>query len=91
MRKGMNLQENLWMPSAGIRSTCKENFGGKMADILLMEVVENTLNRALMRERVLKDRSNPLEDLLPKQVKPKYHFEPETIYALCRILHYKLQ
>ena len=45
----------------------------------------------MMRERVLEDRSNPLEDLLPKQVKAKYRFEPDTIYALCRLLQTKLQ
>ena len=39
-----------------------------------------------MCERVLKDKSNSLEELLPQQVKDRYQYFPETVYELCNIV-----
>ena len=61
-----------------------------MADILLMSAVEKSIDKALMRERVLKDRSNPIENLLPEQVKSRYRFLPETIYDICKLIRTRL-
>ena len=56
------------------------------ADVKLLFAAEKSLDKALMRERVLKDRSNPLENLLPNQVKSQYRFFPQTIYEICKIV-----
>ena len=57
-----------------------------MAVVLLMLHVEKTINKAMKREIVLKDRSNPLENYLPDVVKEKYRFLPQTIYDLCGLI-----
>ena len=61
------------------------------ADILLLFSVEKQLNKALKRERVLVDRCNPLEHLLPDEVKAKYRFYPKTIYDICSLIGMELK
>ena len=63
----------------------------EVADVALMMLTEKRIDKAMKRERVLVDRSNPLEDLLPGQVKDRYRFFPETIYEICRLLNTQLQ
>ena len=55
-------------------------------DVILLLDGQEVINRALMRERVMSDRNNPLENLLPEQVKSRYRFFPETLYEICRIV-----
>ena len=57
-----------------------------IADVVLLIAAENAVSKALKREKLLKDRLNPLENLLPDEVKARYRFFPETIYKICRIV-----
>ena len=57
-----------------------------IGDVVLLMQTEKALDKALKRERLIKDRSNPLEKLLPDQVKARYRFYPETIYEICKIV-----
>ena len=41
-------------------------------DVALLLDGQEVINQALMRERVMVDRNNPLENLLPVQVKARY-------------------
>ena len=58
----------------------------EVADVAIMLFVEKKIDKALKREKILLDRSNPLEDLLPEEVKDRYRFFPETIYDICKLL-----
>ena len=59
-------------------------------DVLLMMATEKQINKAMKREKVLVDRSNPLENLLPDEVKGRFRFLPETIYDICKLIGDKL-
>ena len=62
----------------------------EVIEVCLLFTIERTIDKALKRERVLVDRSNPIEDLLPDQVKARYRFFPETIYQICNLLQPQL-
>ena len=64
---------------------------GEVGDVALLFSIEKSLDKALKRERVLVDRSNPLESLLPEDVKGRYRFYPKTIYDICGLLKDQLR
>lgn len=57
-----------------------------MAAIVLADAAEKRLKREIRIEKYLRDRMNPLENLLPHEVKANYRFAPETIMYLVRLL-----
>ena len=66
---------------------------GKMddvADVCLMFHTEKVIDKALKCERLPKVRHNPIENLLPEEVKDRYRFEPQTIYEICNLVRAKL-
>ena len=62
-----------------------------VAEVFMMFAMEKMIDKAMKRERIMIDRFNPLEDLLPEQVKDWFRFFPETIYEICRLLSGVLQ
>lgn len=62
-----------------------------MAAIALQTAAEKRLKRLIRVEMYLKDRLNPLENLLPNVVKENYRFNPETILYLVHLLGPKLE
>lgn len=61
-----------------------------MAAVLLVDAADKRLKRQIHVEWYIQDRSNPLENLLPNEVKEKNRFCPETIYYLCSLWTEKL-
>ena len=53
-----------------------------MADIILVEEEEKRESYVLGTLRRFRDRTNPLEDMLPNDVYKRYRFQPETIMFL---------
>ena len=45
----------------------------------------------LIRQRLFKDRQNPLECLAPAEVRQKFRFFPHTIMQICELLNDKLK
>ena len=60
-------------------------------NILLMKEANRRLKMHRRMELYLEDRSNPLEDLTPEEVKTKYWFYPETILELCKMVYTSLR
>ena len=61
------------------------------ADIILLLHNEKVIDKAIKRERLPKKRENPLQNLLPEEVKDRYRFYPETIKFICKIVRSKLR
>lgn len=62
-----------------------------MAVVLLEIAAEKWLKCEIRIERHLIDHSNPLENLLPNEVKEKFRFSAESITHICSIIHRNLQ